>query len=271
MKTLLVNNRLFKANGNDITGEITEKLSSLGVQVIVDDGTDGILAGDVDNILVLGGDGTLLRAARAYGCLGIPILGINMGTVGFLSNIEINEIEEYIPYFLRGDYILDRMMMLEVDILRDQERVFTTCCLNEVVIKSGIPRMLSFDYNIDRQQFEHFRGDGLIFATPTGSTAYSRSAGGPIVDVEIPAIIITALAAYTANSSPRVVSAHRLIEACSPDWSNAVMCVDGQVNLNLQNNDCVLIKKADRELQLINLKKTPFFYTLNQRLLRSKG
>jgi len=152
-----------------------------------------------------------------------------MGAVrlGFLSNIEINEIEKYIPRFLRGDYILDRMMMLEVSIYRQMERVQTVCCLNEAVIKSSIPRMLSFDFNIDRRQTEHFKGDGLIVATPTGSTAYSRSAGGPIVDSEIPAMIITPLASYTVNMSPRVVSAHRVIEACSPDWSNVVVCVDG--------------------------------------------
>lgn len=172
MKTLLVNNKKYRQSTQYMTEEIIEKLQSRGIEVLVDDGSQTISDQELDNIIVLGGDGTMLRAARTYGQGDLPILGINMGTVGFLSNIEINEVDGYLDQFLQGDYTIDTMMMLEVNIYEQGVLASTSYCLNEVVIKARIPNMITLNYRINEQPCVPYKGDGLIFATPAGSTAY---------------------------------------------------------------------------------------------------
>jgi NAD+ kinase len=146
LKTLLVNNKKYRQSTQYMTEEIIEKLQSRGIEVLVDDGSQTISDQELDNIIVLGGDGTMLRAARTYGQGDLPILGINMGTVGFLSNIEINEVDGYLDQFLQGDYTIDTMMMLEVNIYEQGVLASTSYCLNEVVIKARIPNMITLNY-----------------------------------------------------------------------------------------------------------------------------
>jgi NAD+ kinase len=274
LKTLLVNNQKYSHRTQYITEEVSEKLRARGVEVLVDDGSGTITADDIDNIVVLGGDGTMLRAARTYGQRELPILGVNMGTVGFLSNIEVNEVDEYLDQFLRGDYTLDTMMMLQVDLYEKDEIINTYYCLNEVVIKSRAPHMITLNYRINGQPCLPYKGDGLIFATPAGSTAYSLSAGGPIVDPDLEALLITPVAPYTFfafGQKPAVISAHRVIRINPPADKEIVMNIDGHVTLEFKPHNFIEIRKATRGLQLVNLKEVPFLATINKRLKRNAG
>jgi NAD+ kinase len=274
LKTLLVNNKKYRQSTQYMTEEIIEKLQSRGIEVLVDDGSQTISDQELDNIIVLGGDGTMLRAARTYGQGDLPILGINMGTVGFLSNIEINEVDGYLDQFLQGDYTIDTMMMLEVNIYEQGVLASTSYCLNEVVIKARIPNMITLNYRINEQPCVPYKGDGLIFATPAGSTAYSLSAGGPIVDPELEAIIITPVAPYTFSAfgqKPAVIAASKVIRVTPPRFREALISLDGHVTMDFSYNNSIEIKKAHRGLKLANVKKVPFFSTINKRLKRSAG
>ncbi len=274
MKTLLVNNKKYRESTHYMTTEISEKLEARGIEVLVDDGTKKVSDQDIANIIVLGGDGTMLRAARTYGQGDVPILGINMGTVGFLSNIEINEVDEYLDRFLQSDYTIDTMMMLEVNIYENDTIINTSHCLNEVIIKSKVPRMVTLNYRINGQPCVPYKGDGLIFATPAGSTAYSLSAGGPIVDPELEAILITPVAPYTFfafGQKPAVISARKVIKVNPPYGKDIIISLDGQVIMDFMNNYSIEIKRASKGLRLVNLKKVPFFATINKRLKRNAG
>ncbi len=274
MKTLLVNNKKYRESTHYMTTEISEKLQTRGIEVLVDDGTQAVPDQDITNIIVLGGDGTMLRAARTYGQGDLPILGINMGTVGFLSNIEINEVDEYLDRFLQGDYTIDTMMMLEVNIYENDNIINTSHCLNEIVIRSRVPRMVTLNYRINGQPCVPYKGDGLIFATPAGSTAYSLSAGGPIVDPELEAMLITPIAPYTFfafSQKPAVIAASKGIEVNPPHGEDIIISLDGQVIIDFMNNHSIEIKKASQGLRLVNLKKVPFFATINKRLKRNES
>ncbi len=274
MKTLLVNNKKYRKSTQYMTTEISEKLEARGIEVLVDDGTRKFPDQDIANIIVLGGDGTMLRAARTYGQGDVPILGINMGTVGFLSNIEINEVDEYLDRFLQADYTIDTMMMLEVNIYENDSIISTSHCLNEVIIKSKVPRMVTLNYRINGQPCVPYKGDGLIFATPAGSTAYSLSAGGPIVDPELEAILITPIAPYTFfafGQKPAVIAASKFINVNPPHGKDIIISMDGQVIMDFKNNHSMEIKRASKGLRLANLKKLPFFATINKRLKRNAG
>lgn len=274
MKTLLVNNKKYRESTHYMTTELSQKLQSRGIQVLVDDGTKKILDRDITNVIVLGGDGTMLRAARTYGPGNFPILGINMGTVGFLSNIEIDEVDQYIDRFIQGDYSIDTMMMLEVNVFENDVIINTAYCLNEVIIKSKVPRMVTLNYRINGQPCVPYKGDGLIFATPAGSTAYSLSAGGPIVDPELEAILITPVAPYTFfafSQKPAVIAGNKVIRVNPPYGNDIIISLDGQTILDFRKNYSIEIRKASQGLRLVNLKKAPFFATINNRLKRNAG
>lgn len=273
MKILLVNNNKYREDTGYMTEKISAKLADRGIEVLVDDGSEEIRVNDLDRIIVLGGDGTMLRAARSYGQLGIPFLGVNMGTVGFLSSIEVYEFDDYLDQYLQGDYSLDTRMMLEVKVYENDELIRTAYCLNELIIRSGIPKMVTINYCIDEHVCTTYKGDGLIIATPAGSTAYSLSAGGPIVDPELEVILITPISGYTFfafGQKPVVISADKNITVMPPPGNDLVISLDGQVLFNFESNYKIQIKKAYKGLQLVNVKQVPFFAELNKRLKRNE-
>ncbi len=267
MKIILVNNR-FKENTEKKAQEIAGQLSALNIEVIIDNGLDEPYAGTIDFIMVLGGDGTMLRAARRYGQRAIPVLGVNMGTVGFLSNIEINELAEYLPLILREEYSLEARMMLEVAVFHQQSLLTRVFCLNELLLRSNSPRMLSFALEISGQKLEPYRGDGLIVSTSTGSTAYSLSAGGPIADPQLDAFIVTPVASHIINKRPLVVSPEREISLHLLEEREAVIGIDGQIKMDFVAENRVLIKRAPHPLLMVNLKAKPFFTSIDRSLQR---
>ncbi len=267
MKVLLVNNR-YKQNTVEMADKLAHKLATLDVTVEME---DEHTSQSPDLIIVLGGDGTILRAARQYGYKNPPILGINMGTVGFLSNIKIDELEQYLNRLLVGDYYLDQRMMLAIDICENAKILESFYCLNELVIRATTPRMTSFNLAIDGQIPGTYRGDGLIIASPTGSTAYSLSAGGPICDPDLESFIITPIAPHFINIKPLVVSSQRILEIIPVECQDTIICIDGQIRRDFKPYNSIKVKQAEFKLQLVDLKGTSFFSSMGNRLRRIEG
>lgn len=270
MKILLVNNR-YKKNTKLMAEKIAVELNAMNIDAAIDSGKEDPLIKDMDKIIVLGGDGTILRAARRYARWQVPVLGVNMGTVGFLSNIENNEFHEYLQQFIAGDYSLDERMMLEVSIYQANSLQKTVYCLNEVVVRSETSRMVSFNIQVDGQTVGAYRGDGIIIATPTGSTAYSLSSGGPVTDPLLESFVITPIASSVISKRPMVVSADRTLCLAPFECREASICMDGQVKLDFQPDYNIKISKAPYKLKLVDLKRVPFFSTVEERLRRNEG
>lgn len=271
MKILLVNNNR-KKDTLDKTDELAAKLKSRGISVVVDQGECQLSnCTGIDSIIVLGGDGTMIRTARQYLEMGAPILGVNMGTVGFLSNVEADELEDYLDKFIQGDYTIDERMMLQLGIYQDGNLIKNLYSLNELSIKSSTSRMISMDIKIAEREHGIYRGDGIIIATPTGSTAYSLSTGGPITDPALDAFIMTPLASFLLSKRPMVISAEKEICLTALDCKDTVISIDGQVKIDLKENYIIKITKADYKLKMVNLSNRAFFQTIDRRLRRDEG
>ena len=265
MKILLVNNR-YKKNTVEMAQKLAHKLAAQNISVErEDDNSDQ----DPDLIIVLGGDGTILRAARQYAHKNSPMLGINMGTVGFLSNIKIEELEQYLNRLLTGDYSLDQRMMLAIDICQNENVLESFYGLNELVIRATTPRMVSFNLAIDGQIPGTYRGDGLIIASPTGSTAYSLSAGGPICDPELESFIITPIAPHFIDTKPLVISSRRSLKITPVECQDVIICIDGQIRRDFKPDNSIKLRQAEFKLQMVDLTETGFFSSMGSRLGRS--
>lgn len=219
-------------------------------------------------IIVIGGDGTLLEAFQEMGEYEIPFLCVNFGKTGFLSSIEPPEFFNYLPLILANKYALEEREVMEIFINRENGEVEHYYALNEVVVKSeGLKtcrQLLKVDGNI---LFE-FEGDGIICASSTGSTAYSLSAGGSIVDPLIPAIIVTPICSKVASLLPMVLSADRTVELiCNDDCDHrSVVGIDGQVINNLSREDVIVINRALHKAKFVQLKKERYFNRIQDRL-----
>ncbi len=270
MQVLLVNNR-FKESTEFMAEEIAARLRELKADVLIDNGATDIssqLPDKLDLIIVLGGDGTILRAARQYALKQTPVLGVNMGTVGFLSHIEVAELNGYLEKLIGGKYVLDKRMILEVDILEKDHLIASVHCLNEVVIKANDLHMISFNIFIDEQKLNTSKGDGVIFSTPTGSTAYSLSAGGPVIDPSMKAFVITPIAANKLNTPSIVVNSEKMITVTPVNCSGAIIGMDGQVSYNFKKDYRIKIKQAEITLNLVNFKRQQFFEYIDHKLGR---
>lgn len=269
MKVLLVNNR-FKENTEIMAQNVAEKLVLRGFEVEVDNGnnTPKVLK-DVDLIMVLGGDGTILRAARQYARFNVPILGVNMGTVGFLSHIEVHEIDTCLEKFIDGDYTIDERMMIEAEVYRNGSLLEKLFALNEIVIRTKALHLLSLSLYVENEKIADYKGDGIIVATPTGTTAYSFSAGGPVLEPDFEAFVITPVCSYILGRRPMVMSADKVLYLKNSGNDEELVCADGQVSLGFNPGDELIIKKAAYKLKLVNIKKRFFFNHFDKRLSRN--
>jgi NAD+ kinase len=211
----------------------------------------------LDLVLVVGGDGTLLKAARLYGEGGAPILGINLGGLGFLTEIGFEELPALFEQILQGNFQTETRMMLAAGIIRDGKVDSTTPFLNDVVINKGaLARIIDLETSIDGQFLTSYRGDGLIVATPTGSTAYNLAAGGPILHPALKTIVITPICPFALTNRPIIVQDEALIDIRLGSKAREVwLTFDGQVGYSLKGGDVVRIKKAPNQIVLI---KSPF-------------
>jgi len=267
---LLVNNNCIKST-LAMAEKLSHRLKTLGVEVIIDSGIADVCTEKIDSIIVLGGDGTMIRAARQYVETDVPVLGVNMGTVGFLSNIKADELESCLENFIRHDYSINERMMLDVSIYRNGTLINQIYSLNELSIKSKTSRMISMDIKIAGRDHGVYRGDGIIIATPAGSTAYSLSSGGPIADPDLEVFIVTPINSYLLNKRPMVIDAEKEISLFPLRCEETLISIDGQVKFDWDENYVIKVKKAGHKLKMANLKQRFFFQTIIQRLQRNDG
>lgn len=226
------------------------------------------LGNHVDCVMALGGDGTFLRAARMMAPLGVPILGINLGTMGFLTEIEVGEARQSLERLIRGEYILEDRMMLEAKVIREGRIIDSFVGLNDVVINKGpLARINTLEIYVDQEFATLYKSDGIIIASPTGSTAYSLSAGGPIVYPDVDVIILTPICPHTLHSRPMVIPSHKMVSVnIVYQQSGSSLTIDGQHCSEVQNGDSIVIGKAPYYARLIRLKKYGFFKVLQEKL-----
>ncbi len=223
-----------------------------------------------DVVICFGGDGTILHMAKTATRAGIPILGINIGTMGFMAELEASELEQ-LKRLATGDFTVDSRMMLDVTVYRDRDIIFHDICLNDVVITKGaIARIVHLSVECDGVQALECSGDGVIVATPTGSTAYSLSAGGPIAEPEASNILVTPICAHDMVSRCIVTSDKRVISVglTRNARRNAFLSVDGGKALKMNLGDKAFLQKSKLETKLIRLKDRSFFDVVNMKFKR---
>ena len=226
------------------------------------------LAHDVDLILVLGGDGTMIATARLMGDREVPVLGVNFGGLGYLAEFRIEELYNALESILSGNYRLDKRVMLDVELLRGDQPVTKNRVLNDVVInKSALARIIEIETHLNTQFVNSFRADGLIVSTPTGSTAYNLSAGGPVIYPSMNAVVITPICPFTLSNRPLVVPDDAVIELCLKTQQEEVaLTLDGQVGFPLNVEDRVVIRKSSTTFNLVQPMNRNYFDVLRDKL-----
>ncbi len=224
-------------------------------------------------IIVLGGDGTFLSAARLIGNMNIPLMGIKFGEVGFLAESIEDNLFEAVKAVLKGDFIIEERMRLEVCVIRDKKAIASAEVLNDVVInKSALSRLAYSAVYIDSNYLTTFKADGLIVATPTGSTAYSLAAGGPVIHPAVPGIVLTPICPFTLTNRPLVIPDSAEIEIrLEGDPTDIVLTFDGQEGLNINSQDRIFVKKGKNPVRMISLSEHNYFKVLKARLMWSGG
>lgn len=227
----------------------------------------------VDVVLVLGGDGTFLRAARYIAGFETPILGVNLGYLGFLTEIEVKEIYLYLEKMLNGDYFVEKRMMLAARVKRNNEWVGEFQALNDFVITKGsFARLITLDTFLGDEFIASYSSDGIIIATPTGSTAYSLSAGGPIVHPALDVCIITPICPHSLYARPLIIPPEKIVKvSVRAVKAEAMLTVDGQKGFKLENNDEVWVEKADYITSLVRVKGRKFFQVMREKLKSDGG
>ena len=229
------------------------------------------MAGKVDLVLVAGGDGTILSVARSLGRSQVPVVGINLGGLGFLTEFSPKEIDDALEAILQGDYSVDRRMMLSVETRRHGKVREKHVVLNDVVLnKSALARILEIELQVAEQAIPTYRADGLILSSPTGSTAYCLSAGGPIVHPLMQAIVAIPICPHTLTNRPLVVPGDMVLEArirdAGGDNNPFLLTLDGQVGLTLERADVVRVKRSRLSFSMVIPEGREYFQVLKKKL-----
>jgi NAD+ kinase len=206
-----------------------------------------------DLVMVLGGDGTLLKTARCYAYRGTPILGVNMGTVGFLSSIEPDQLMGYLDDLLNWEFGLEERIMIEVSLKRGERELFCGLAVNDAVVRTNTSHTILLTLQVNGKHYTNYLGDGVICATPTGSTAYSYSAGGPILDAALKALVITPICPQLSEARALVVSSSEQIALELMSDYSAFLCLDGAEDVEIQRGDRVLINQSSLVTRLVQL------------------
>jgi NAD+ kinase len=226
------------------------------------------IAAQVDLMIVLGGDGTLLSAARALGSHKVPLLAVNLGGLGFLTSVTLDELYPVLDQILAGKHRISERMMLDAEIIRGGKVAERQCALNDAVAnKAAIARMLDFDVFVDGNSVGRYRADGLVVATPTGSTAYSLAAGGPIIDPDLDAFVITPICPHMLTNRPLVVPGTARIDLDFTAADEPVyITLDGQIGFQLKPKDRVSITKSKSRVALVRPPSKTYFEVLRNKL-----
>lgn len=217
-------------------------------------------------ILALGGDGTILAASRAVGSSGVPIAGINLGGLGFLAEVAVEEIYERLELIQKGEYLVEERMVLKAVVDDDKETHFRA--LNDVVIERRFSsRMMSISVRVDGSFFNDYTADGIIIATPTGSTAYSLSAGGPIIVPPLQAMVVTPISPHSLSQRAVVLKPDSSIEISFKNVpEEMLLSMDGQTSVKIRKDQSVTVVRAENNIKLIKWKDKSYFDTLRAKL-----
>lgn len=263
--TTWLNDRDIKLVGlPEIERESIEHQTGCTVEIISE--TD--IGDQVDLMLVLGGDGTMIATARMVGDTAVPVMGVNYGGLGYLAEFPLDELFPALEGVLEGKYKVQRRLMLSVELWRGEEMVTRNRVLNDVVVnKSALARIIEIEAYLNEQVVNLFRADGLIVATPTGSTAYNLSAGGPIIYPSMNAVVITPICPFTLSNRPIVVPDDSMIEVRLITKNEEVaLTLDGQVGFELQAKDRILIRKSKTAFNLVQPLSRNYFEVLRNKL-----
>lgn len=227
----------------------------------------------IDMAISIGGDGTLLGLCRKMSKDGVPVCGINIGHLGFLTDIEPAEIESKLLKIVNKEYKIEKRLMLSGYIKRDNKMIYVGSALNDIVVsKCGVSRMLHFSLDINEHAVNNYKADGLIISTPTGSTAYSLSAGGPIVNPKVRGILVTPICPHSYYVRPMVIDESetvklRIINIISMNKRSVNLTLDGQESVNIEPDDEIIIAKAKFPAQIVHFKDKNFYQTIISKLV----
>lgn len=265
MKRVIVIPNGLKDPENKYLDRIQQLLTGIGCQVLV--GTSSLTSG-AELVIVLGGDGSMLRAARVASPLGVPLLGINLGRIGYMTELETSEIDRVVEAF-SDQRRVDTRMMLSVEIYRGGEKYASYNALNEAVVSNGvISRMVEITLSRSGSTVFRYHADGLIIATPTGSTAYSLSAGGPVVDPGLECFCVTPVSAHSLVARPMIFSADSELEIADFGQirGELYLTVDGRENIKLVSGDRVIIRRSSLVTRFIRLGRHDFYDVLSNKM-----
>ncbi len=280
MKLVSIVPNTTKAGWLELTGRLLDALKARGVrvamppEVVAEHGLAGkplderAALGEAEMVFSLGGDGTILSTIRRVGNHSVPVLGVNIGGFGFLAEFRVEVLFESLDRLLDGEYEVSERMMLEATLEREGQAAETHAALNDVVIDAGtLARMLRLRVSVREQHLAGYEADGLIVATPTGSTAYSLSAGGPIVHPDLQAILVTPICPHTLTNRPVLLPAEETVTVeLDEDRGGAGLTVDGQVGTKLGARDIVRISKSVDTVRLVTNPKRSYLEILRDKL-----
>ncbi len=282
MKRFLVRTNESKDPGFKITDKITDYLKAHGCEFEVEVMDDEQIYGKEvpkffegnkpDAVIVLGGDGTMLRAARDFVDEEIPLLGVNLGSLGYLAEVEKKNIPEALDKLISGDFFIEERMMLEGSVLRDKQIVAQTKALNDIAVLKSLPyRAINFDVYVNGQFLKSYGADGVIISTPTGSTGYNLSAGGPIVEPCADLLVLTPVCPHTMTSRSIVLAGEdevfiEIKEAKNGGEQPAFAMSDGAAHYELKTGDAFVMRRSENRTRIIKLNKASFLDVLQQKI-----
>lgn len=222
----------------------------------------------VDLVIALGGDGTMLRAARVLGLSGVPLMGVNLGSLGYLTDVPLDEVPAALELVFSGKYHLDNRSRVYCSVWRDGKKIARASALNDLVVNMGpLPRALDMELLMDGDSLGRFLGDGIIVSTPTGSTAYNLSAGGPICQSTVDCLLVAPICPHSLGMRPLIVAGDTKIELVLHETGEgAILTADGQKTHVLAGGDRLAFQEANREVNLIKFPQSTFYRVLRHKL-----
>lgn len=279
MKVLLIPN-FSKVNAENVVDDVCNRLNDIGITPLLNEDYKGkyknynceykpffVALEECDLIIAVGGDGTIIHSAKHAAIANKPILGVNLGRLGFLASLEVDEID-LLSKLVDKDYTIDKRMMLKATHTQGNKTTIYNVFNDVVVTKGSLSRIIDLEINCDKKPVGKYRADGIIFATPSGGTAYSISAGGPIVEPSIECIIMTPICPHSLMARSIIFPSDKQLEIVAPtDNPDIYITVDGEKAIRFNESDSLIIEKSDLFVKLININKREFYDVLNQKFL----
>lgn len=271
MKKILLIPNITKDTNKQTTNYIIDWFENRGVRVLLPEPgiEERIISESVSHALVLGGDGTIIASSRKFAHLDVPILGINLGNLGFLAEIELSELDNALEQFMNDEYVIEDRMMIKGTL--KQGACFGKALNDIVITRQSISRMISFDVFVNDVFVNHYRADGIIISTPTGSTAYNLSAGGPIISPNNEVIVLTPICPHSLTARSIVLSGSDVIRISFQSQRNQhlddlLITIDGQEVFGINKEDEVILSKSETKVRLMRLNQNDFFKILRRKL-----